>query len=106
MFSKVRSRTPSQSKVEAKPLERIDSAQSQISDDGMYFDKTAVLNTQLLLLPDESCLAEDENTVFNVHCQREGFHLFGWGDINVNHIRTKVYLTNYRVIPKSFRDLD
>jgi hypothetical protein len=103
MFSKatkVRSRTPSQSSIvsiEGKQLQRIDSTQSLSSDDGMYFDTTAALNKQLLLLPEESCLAEDENCVFHVHCEREGFHLFGWGDVNFNHIQAKVYLTNHRV---------
>jgi hypothetical protein len=65
---------------------------------GMDFDTSATKRNEFLLLPEESCLAEDEKSILHVHCEREGFHLFGWGDVNFNHIQTKIYLTNYRVI--------
>jgi len=64
----------------------------------MYFDTTTTSNGLPLLLPEESCLAEDENAVFHVHCEREGFHLFGWGDVDFNNIPAKIYLTTYRLI--------
>ena len=64
---------------------------------GMYFDTTTNVTGLPLLLPEESCLAEDENAVFHVHCEREGFHLFGWGDVDFNNIAAKIYLTTYRV---------
>jgi hypothetical protein len=63
---------------------------------GMYFDTTADKG-QPLLLPEESCLAEDETAMFDFHCPREGFHLFGWGDVNFYNVKAKVYLTTYRV---------
>ena len=51
----------------------------------------------LLLLPEESCLAEDEKAVLELHCTRPGFHLFGLGDVTFKNVPVKVYLTNYRV---------
>ena len=55
-------------------------------------------NNEFLLLPEESCLAEDENSIFNVHCERPGFRLFGRRDVSFNSIKAKIYLTNYRVM--------
>lgn len=51
---------------------------------------------QPLLLPDEYCLAEDEQASFDLHVDRAGFHLFGSDAWFVN-LRAKIYLTNYRV---------
>ena len=72
---------------------------------GMYFDTTTTADLgQPLLLPEESCLAEDETAAFDLHCPREGFHLFGWGDVNFYSIKAKIYLTTYRVLsPCSLR---
>jgi hypothetical protein len=64
---------------------------------GMYFDTSATNHTDFLLLPEESCLAEDEKAIFHVHCEREGFRLFGRGDVHITNIPAKIYLTNYRV---------
>jgi len=50
-----------------------------------------------LLLPDEYCLAEDEEAMLEVHCERSGFHLFGLRDVSFKGIPVKVYLTDYRV---------
>ena len=51
---------------------------------------------QPLLLPDEYCLAEDERASFDVHVEKTGFHPFGRDSWFIN-IKTKIYLTNYRV---------
>jgi hypothetical protein len=64
----------------------------------MYFDTSPTKLGEPLLLPDESCLAEDEKGIFQMHCEREGFHLFGWGDIDSGYIQGKIYLTTYRVV--------
>lgn len=64
----------------------------------MYFDTSSTKTGEPLLLPDESCLAEEESGAFHVHCEREGFHLFGWGDIDFGFIEGKIYLTTYRVM--------
>jgi len=66
--------------------------------EGLYFDTTPTANGLPLLLPDESCLAEDEHALFRFRCAREGFHLFGWGDVILFNVAAKVYLTNYRLI--------
>lgn len=63
---------------------------------GMYFDTTTDISPPLLL-PEESCLAEDKTASFDLHCPREGFHLFGWGDVDIYNIKAKIYLTTYRV---------
>jgi len=65
---------------------------------GMYFDTGSNDEGQPLLLPDESCLAEDERGVFKLQCEREGFHLFKWGGVNLFNVHAKIYLTNYRLI--------
>ena len=49
-----------------------------------------------LLLPDEVCLAEDHNILFELSSQQEGLIIFGRKDINIG-VRVKTYLTNYRV---------
>ena len=54
-------------------------------------------NNEFLLLPEESCLAEDESSIFYLYCERAGFHLFGRGDVSFNGVKAKIYLTNYRV---------
>ena len=54
-------------------------------------------NNEFLLLPDEMCLVEDENSIFHVHCERAGFRLFGWKDVDFHRVEAKIYLTNYRV---------
>ena len=99
MIPKLLYRTPSREKVETKRMrESIESCPNHRIG-GMYFDTTTTSNGLPLLLPEESCLAEDENAVFHVHCEREGFHLFGWGDVDFNNIPAKIYLTTYRVSP-------
>ena len=65
--------------------------------EGLYFDTAPTANGSPLLLPDESCLAEDEHALFRFRCAREGFHLFGWGDVILFNVAAKIYLTNYRV---------
>jgi hypothetical protein len=65
--------------------------------EGLYFDTSATANGIPLLLPDESCIAEDEHALFRFRCARGGFHLFGWGDVELCDITAKIYLTNYRV---------
>jgi hypothetical protein len=65
--------------------------------EGLYFDTGPNINGLPLLLPDESCIAEDEHVLFRFRCAREGFHLFGWGDVILYNVQAKVYLTNYRV---------
>jgi len=57
-------------------------------------DETHLLEP--LLLPDEYCLAEERNGSFDVHALKEGFHLFG-GTVWYTNIKSKIYLTNYRV---------
>ena len=70
---------------------------------GMVFGTSSMIhNNEFLLLPDEYCLAEDENCVFHVHCERNGFRLFGWGDFNFGNVNAKIYLTNYRVTLRTF----
>jgi len=65
----------------------------------MYFDMREFSNdVGPLLLPDESCLAEDLKAEFSFHCEREGFHLFNWGDVNFYNVKAKIYLTTYRVL--------
>jgi hypothetical protein len=64
---------------------------------GMYFDTDLQSKQPPLLLPDESCLAEDKRGRFDLTCERDGFHLFGFGDLNMWDIHAKFYLTNYRV---------
>jgi len=66
--------------------------------EGLYFDTGPNINGLPLLLPDESCIAEDEHVLFRFRCAREGFHLFGWGDVILYNVQAKVYLTNYRLI--------
>jgi hypothetical protein len=51
--------------------------------------------SQVLLLPDEYCLAEDKDTVLKLHYEREGYKIFGRG-ITIS-LQTTAYLTNYRV---------
>jgi hypothetical protein len=72
---------------------------------GMYFDTGANDEGQPLLLPDESCLAEDERGIFKLQCEREGFHLFKWGGVNLFNVHAKIYLTNYRVLYHIWRVL-
>jgi hypothetical protein len=55
-------------------------------------------NNEFLLLPEESCLVEDEKSIFHVHYERAGRHLFGRRNVDFNSIEAKIYLTNYRVI--------
>jgi hypothetical protein len=52
--------------------------------------------TEPLLLPDEVCLAEDNNILFELSSQQERSSIFGRKDVNIL-IRVKIYLTNYRV---------
>jgi hypothetical protein len=63
----------------------------------IYETETPESQGSLLLLPEESCLAEDEKAVVELHCTRPGFHLFGLGDVSFKNVPVKVYLTNYRV---------
>ena len=63
----------------------------------MYFDTQSTSDGEPLLLPDEFCLAEDENGLYTLHCEKIGFHLFHWGDVNSGNISVKIYLTDYRV---------
>lgn len=51
----------------------------------------------MYLLPDEVCLAEAHHAVFEVHCEREGFHFFEWGCIDIN-VRCHIFLTDTRVL--------
>ena len=88
---------PSREKVETKRIREGAEGFLNHRIGGMYFDTTTTTTGLPLLLPDESCLAEDESAVFHVHCEREGFHLFGWGDVDFNNIPAKIYLTTYRV---------
>jgi hypothetical protein len=62
-----------------------------------YMTDTPAVQGPLLLLPEETCLAEDEKAVLDLHCTRLGFHLFGLGDLSFKNVPVKVYLTNYRV---------
>jgi hypothetical protein len=62
---------------------------------------TRATATEPLLLPDEMCLAEDNNILFELYSQQEGFSIFnGRKDITIR-LRVNIYLTNYRVHPKS-----
>ena len=66
---------------------------------GMVFNSNARNhNNEFLLLPEESCLAEDEKSIFHVHCERAGFRLFGRRNVDFHRVEAKIYLTNYRVI--------
>lgn len=65
--------------------------------EGLYFDTAPGINGPPLLLPNEFCIAEDEHALFRFRSEREGFHLFGWGDVILYNVNAKVYLTNYRV---------
>jgi hypothetical protein len=58
---------------------------------------------QPLLLPDEHCLAEDEQASFDLHVDRVGFHLFR-SDAWFINLRAKIYLTNYRVRNLSYQE--
>jgi hypothetical protein len=98
MINKLLYRASSNEKVK-KEIQGKESRSQLIG--GMYFDTSATVNGQPLLLPEESCLAEDENATFKVHCEKEGFHLFGRGTANVCNTRVKAYLTNMRVSPIS-----
>lgn len=103
MISKLLFRSPARNKEESKRGPKIESRR-QPGIHGMYFDTSSTNQNDFHLLPEESCLAEDEKSIFGVHCEREGFHLFGWGNINFTNIHAKVYLTNYRVnVPPTFR---
>lgn len=99
MISKLLYRVPSpRKKTSAKPVDQeAEENPNTIIIGGMYFDTDSSDKGAPLLLPDESCLAEDVNCFFNIHCEREGFHLFGWRDVNFTNIHAKVYLTTYRV---------
>lgn len=68
------------------------------STGGMYFDTSTAFNGQPLLLPEESCLAEDEDATLKVECEREGFNLFRRGHPSVYTTKAKAYLTNLRLI--------
>lgn len=59
---------------------------------------------QPLLLPDEYCLAEDEQASFDLHVDRVGFHLFGSDSWFIN-LSTKIYLTNYRVRNLAYQEV-
>ena len=111
MMSKLLSRTPSRTKeVTTNKSNKITKVPSRGKDNqtpgtkeqitgGMYFDMREFSNdVGPLLLPDESCLAEDLKAEFSFHCEREGFHLFNWGDVNFYNVRAKIYLTTYRVL--------
>jgi hypothetical protein len=67
------------------------------STGGMYFDTSATVNGQPLLLPEESCLAEDEHATLQVECERGGFNFFGKNAV-VYNTKAKAYLTNLRLI--------
>jgi hypothetical protein len=96
MMNKLVYRVPSGGNGFGKLLPNKKAIESRIIG-GMYFDTAANAEGQPLLLPDESCLAEDERGVFKLQCEREGFHLFKWGDVNLFNVPAKIYLTNYRV---------
>src|SRR5437762_14237786 len=53
-------------------------------------------NCQLLLLPNEYCLAEDKNAIVDLRVRRVRFRLMG-GDVHLSYFKTKIYLTNKRV---------
>ena len=48
-----------------------------------------------LLVPDEYCLAEEENALVDLYAQRKGFHIFG--GFTYKNVPAMVYVTNYRV---------
>jgi len=96
MTSKLPYRIPSENKENSKRIQKIDCTKQRGIRE-MYFDTSSTKHNDFLLLPDEYCLAEDEKNVFHVHSEREGFHLFGWGNIHFTNIHGKIYLTNYRV---------
>ena len=100
MINKLLYRASSNEKLKKEVQRKESRSQSQLIG-GMYFDTSATVNGQPLLLPEESCLAEDENATFKVHCEKEGFYLFGRGTANVCNTRVKAYLTNMRVFPIS-----
>lgn len=95
MISRLLYQGPSGNKEESKHIHEIESLKRD-GICGMYFDTTTGHN-DFLLLPEEYCLAEDEKSYFHIHCEREGFRLFGHGNIKVTNIYAKIYLTNYRV---------
>src|SRR5271154_5840939 len=99
MIPKLLYRSSSREQVETNQMRESIESSPHLMVGGMYFDITTTSNGLPLLLPEESCLAEDENAVFHVHCERGGFHLFGWGDVDFNNIPAKIYLTTYRVSP-------
>jgi hypothetical protein len=92
MFSKFRFERK-RSGEESSRIGAIDSPKSA----EMFFETENSECGGLLLLPDESCLAEDEKASLEVHCERTGFHLFGTGSVTFKNVPVKVYLTNYRV---------
>src|SRR5204862_6436874 len=101
MFSKLLFRIPLRSKEEK--IESVKQHQGLM----IFNSDTMNHNNEFLLLPEESCLAEDEKSIFHVHCERAGFRLFGWGDVNFNCLEAKIYLTNYRVpFPPTFLSND
>jgi hypothetical protein len=51
------------------------------------------------LLPDEICLAEDNNILFELYSQQEGFCIFNTRKEIKIRLCVKTYLTNYRVHP-------
>ena len=73
--------------------------------EGLYFDTAPTASGLPLLLPNETCIAEDEHALFRFRSEREGFHLFGWGDVILYNVNAKVYLTNYRVFRSSSLEL-
>ena len=60
--------------------------------------------SQIYLLPDEVCLAEAQHAVFELHCERDGFHFFDWGCIDIN-ISCHIFLTDTRVPPLPWSQL-
>jgi hypothetical protein len=67
----------------------------------MFFDTSTTVNGLPLLLPEETCLAEDEYASFKVHCAKDGFRFFGRGNADIGNTQAKAYLTNLRVSPSS-----
>jgi hypothetical protein len=107
MISKLLYRVPSpRKKASARPVDQeAERNPNTVILGGMYFDTDSSDKGAPLLLPDESCLAEDVSCIFSIHCEREGFHLFGWRDVNFTDIHAKVYLTTYRVSSLPEHDL-
>ena len=69
------------------------SGEGDIKVDEKYFK----VECQPLLLPDEYCLAEDDEASFDLHAEKAGFNLLR-PDLWFMNITAKIYLTNYRVI--------